>query len=63
MNKKYSLWRLEHVSPYVVMANKMKDTNDLYSVKKWQSESFLNVASFYREEEEINAMYLQTFEN
>lgn len=59
--KKYSLWTIEHESIYTVMAYKIKDTNSSKEVDQWQEKSFYNVASFYREEDEINAEYLQTF--
>lgn len=58
---KYSLWRLYHESIYIVDAVKIKDTNSEKEVDEWIEESFNNVASFYREEDELNAQYLQTF--
>ena len=61
--KKYSLWRLYHDSIYRVDAVKIKDTNSDKEVDEWLEESFTNAASFYREEDELNAEYLQTFEN
>jgi hypothetical protein len=61
--KKYSLWVVEHESIYTVMAYKVKDTNSSNEVDKWLEKDCDNVASFYREENEINANYLQTFEN
>ena len=61
--KKYSLWTIEHESIYVVMAYKIKDTNSSAEVDKWIDEDCDHVASFYRNEHEINANYLQTFEN
>jgi hypothetical protein len=60
---KYSLWTIEHESIYCVMAYKIKDTNSSKEVDKWLEKDCDNVASFYREEYEINANYLQTFEN
>lgn len=61
--KKYSLWALYHESIYTVMAYKIKDTNSSKEVNKWLEKDFNNVASFYRDETEINVNYLQTFEN
>lgn len=58
---KYSLWKLDHESIYTVVAYKIKDTNSDKEVDKWLEDSFNNVASFYREEDELNANYLQTF--
>ena len=60
--KKFSLWTLEHESIYNVIAHKVKDTNSVKEVDKWISLNWLNAASFYRIEEQINADYLQTFE-
>jgi hypothetical protein len=57
---KYSLWKLDHESIYTVIAYKIKDTNSEKEVDNWIDKSFENVASFYREENEINASYLQT---
>lgn len=61
--KKYSLWKLEHESCYIVTAYKIKDTNSEKEVDNWMEESYFNAASLYREEDEINANYLQTFQN
>lgn len=58
--KKYSLWVFEHESIYTVTAYKKKDTNSDKEVDRWL-ENPDNGASFYRPEDEINAMYLQTF--
>lgn len=60
---KYSLWKLEHESIYTVMAYKVKNTNSSKELENWINKDFNNVASFYREETEINAQYLQTFNN
>lgn len=60
---KYSLWKIEHESIYTVMAYKIKDTSSEKEVDNWMEKDFDNVASFYREETEINAQYLQTFNN
>ena len=60
-NKKYSLWVLEDESIYTVRAYKIKDTNSEREVDKWMEKSDYNCASFYREEDELNADYLQTF--
>lgn len=60
--KKYSLWKLYHESIYSVVAYKVKDTNSSNEVDKWLASSCDNVASFYREEDEVNADYLQTFQ-
>jgi hypothetical protein len=57
---KYSLWKLDHESIYTVIAYKIKDTNSEKEVDNWIDKSFDNVASFYREENEINGSYLQT---
>ena len=59
----YSLWRLEHESVYRVNAIKVKDTNSDKEVDEWIADGWLQVASFYREEDELNAEYLQTFQN
>ncbi len=61
MEKKYSLWIAIHESCSRVSAEKVKDTNSLKEVEKWMLKSWYNLASFYRPEEEINAEYLQTF--
>lgn len=61
--KKYSLWIIEHESIYTAMAYKVKDTNSSKEVDKWLEKDYNNAASFYRETKEINANYLQTFEN
>ncbi len=60
--KKYSLWKLEHESEYIVTAYKVKDTNSSNEVDKWIAESWYNGASFYRPETEINANYIQLFQ-
>jgi hypothetical protein len=60
---KYSLWKLYHDSIYRVDAVKIKDTNSEKEVDEWIADSWVQVASFYREEDELNAEYLQTFEN
>ncbi len=62
MGKTFSLWKLYHESVYTVMAYKVKDTNSSKVVDKWLASSCDNAASFYREEQEINAEYLQTFQ-
>jgi hypothetical protein len=59
---KYSLWKIEHESIYTVVAYKIKDTNNTKLVDKWINENYNNGASFYREESEINAEYLQLFQ-
>jgi len=58
---KYSLWNIEHESVYTVMLYKVRDTNSSKEVDKWMSAGMYNAASFYREEDEINANYVQTF--
>lgn len=64
MSKKtYSLWRLKHISVYVVMAVKVRDTNSSAEVERWVNKDYYNAASFYREEDELNANYLQLFED
>jgi hypothetical protein len=60
---KYSLWKLEHESSYIVTAYKVKDTNSEKEVDSWMDKSWKNAASLYREEKELNADYLQTFQN
>jgi hypothetical protein len=60
---KYSLWTMDHESIYTVMAVKVRDTNSSKEVDKWLEKSWYNAASFYREEDELNADYLQTFNN
>jgi hypothetical protein len=59
---KYSLWVLDHESIYHVTAYKVKDTNSTKEVDSWTNKDCENVASFYRDEEEINAAYLQIFQ-
>jgi len=59
---KYSLWKLYHESAYLVMAYKVKDTNSKKEIDVWMEKSWMNTASFFREEDELNADYLQTFE-
>jgi len=59
---KYSLWELVHESTSTVRAYKEKDTNSSKETDAWMSKSFYNAASFYREEDELNAEYLQTFQ-
>ena len=59
---KYSLWKLRHENCYVVTAYKVKDTNSTKEVDRHMEQSWMNAASFFREEEELNADYLQTFE-
>lgn len=61
MNK-YTLWKLEHESEYIVTAYKVKDTNSSKEVDNWMAENWLNAASFYRPENEINANYIQLFQ-
>lgn len=61
--KKYTLWELEHESIYIVRAYKVKDTNSSKEVDKWLNNSLNNGASFFREEKELNANYLQLFQN
>jgi len=60
---KYSLWKFYHESAHLVMAYKVKDTNSTKEIDKHMEKSWMNTASFFREEEELNADYLQTFEN
>jgi hypothetical protein len=59
MKAKYSLWEMEHESIYTVTAIKIKDTNSGKEVDKWMDKG--GSASFYREEDELPADYLQTF--
>jgi hypothetical protein len=55
---KYSLWTLDHESIYTI-----RDTSSSKEVDKWLEKDCDHAASFYREENEVNAAYLQTFEN
>jgi len=55
----YSIWSFEHESIYTVRAYKVKDTNSTKVVEQYENKGYS--ASFYREENELNAMYLQTF--
>lgn len=59
---KYSLWKLRHENCCVVTAYKVKDTNSTKEIDRHMEQSWMNTASFFREEEELNAEYLQTFE-
>jgi hypothetical protein len=59
---KYSLWKLYHESAHLVMAYKVKDTNSTKEIDEHMAQCWMNAASFFREEEELNAEYLQTFE-
>jgi hypothetical protein len=61
--KKYTLWKLEHESCYIVNAVKVKDTNNEREVDNWMDKSWMNAASYFREEKEINANYIQLFQN
>ena len=62
--KKYSLWVYEHESIYIVTAHKVKDTNSDKEVDRWVEEDpFYHAASLYRECNEINAAYLNPFQN
>lgn len=58
-NFKYSIWSIEHESVYTVMAYKIKDTNSSKELEKYESEGYST--SFYRKENELNAMYIQFF--
>ena len=42
---KYSLWKLEHESEYIVTAYKVKDTNSSKEVDNWMAESWYNSAN------------------
>lgn len=57
-----SLWELEAESEFVVTAIKIKDTTSMKEAQRWVNKDINNVVSFYREENELNAMYLQTLE-
>jgi hypothetical protein len=59
---KYSIWELDHESVWSCRAYKVKDTNSGRELDRILSESPWLVASFYREEEELNAEYLQIFQ-
>ena len=61
MAKKYSLWKVVHESIWVVNLEKERDTDSSKEVEKWENEHYNNVASGYREEQTINANYVQTF--
>lgn len=58
---KYSLWTVDHESVSHVTLIKEKDTNSSREVDKWM-ETYGNVASFYRSEDELPADYVQTFQ-
>jgi hypothetical protein len=61
-NPKYSLWTIHYRSVEYVELKKEKDTNSLSEVSKWMKRSMLNnTASFYTEEDTLNADYVQTF--
>ncbi len=60
---KYSLWKIQHESAERVSLNKVKDTNSTKEVDRWMDASMWNAASHYREEDELNADYVQTFNN
>jgi hypothetical protein len=62
LHMKYTLWKLEHESPYMVTAYKVKDTNSSKEVDNWMGKNWLNAASLYHEENEVNANYLQLFQ-
>jgi len=57
---KYSIWEIVHESIYTVNLVKKEDTNSESRVDK-MNDGFKFVASFYREESEINAEYVQCF--
>lgn len=59
---KYSLWNLSHDSIYRCEAIKVKDTNSEKEVDEWMAENWLNGASFFREEQELNAEFIQFFQ-
>lgn len=60
--KKYSLWRIVHESVYTVNLEKYKDTNSTKECDKWMGKDCYNTASFFREENCINAKFVQCFE-
>jgi hypothetical protein len=57
---KYTLWRVEHESIYSVYLYKVRDTSSTKEVDKWMGDG--GTASFYREEDCLNAMYVQCFQ-
>lgn len=57
---KYSIWEIVHESIYTVNLVKKEDTNSHSRVDK-MNDGVQFVASFYREEDEINAQYVQCF--
>jgi len=59
-NFKYSLWKLDHASIYTCYVDKIKDTNSSSEVDKWMNKG--GAASFYREEDNLNADYVQLFQ-
>lgn len=60
--KKYTLWKIEHESCYTVTAYKVKDTNSSNEVDRWVEQDWNNAASFFREENELNANYINFFQ-
>ena len=57
---KYSIWEIVHESIYTVNLVKKKETNSGNEVDK-MNDGIKHAASFYREEAEINAQYVQCF--
>ncbi len=57
--KKYSIWILNNNSIYSVYAEKVKDTNSSKEVDKYINKGYFG--TFYRQEDYINADYLQFF--
>jgi len=57
---KYSIWEIVHESIYIVNLVKKEDTNSDSRVDK-MNDGVKFAASFYREEDEINAEYVQCF--
>ena len=59
---KYSIWSIEHESVYHCTAYKVKDVNSGKELDRILAKNPWLVGSFYREEDELNAQYLQTFQ-
>ncbi len=57
---KYSIWEIVHESIYTVNLVKKEDTNSESRVDN-MNDGVKFAASFYREEDEINAEYVQCF--
>ena len=45
---KYSLWILEHESPYLVMAYKIRDTNSQKEIDEWMEKKLDAYGQFFQ---------------